>query len=176
MTYPVFASGDVLNASDMNGVGLWLVKSQTIGSGVSSVTVSDAFSTDYNAYKIVITGGVASTTNDLRLTLGASATTYAYGIIYNTTSSATPAGLSSASTTSFPYAGAGTVNFLNFDCELVNPFAAQYTTMSAFYNNGLSLGTINGVHATATSYTAFTITPSGGTLTGGTISVYGYRK
>jgi hypothetical protein len=176
MAYPVFANGDVLNASDMNAVGSWFVKSQTIGSGVSSVTVSDAFNTNFNAYKIIITGGVASGTVDLRLTLGASATTYAYGIIYNTTATAAPAGLSSASTTSFPYAGSGTTNFLNLDCELINPFAAQYTIMNGFYNNGTSLGTINGVHATATSYTAFTLTPSAGTLTGGTINVYGYRK
>jgi len=40
MTFPVFASGDVLNASDMNGVGLWLVKTQAVGSGVASVTVT----------------------------------------------------------------------------------------------------------------------------------------
>ena len=46
MSFPVFASGDVLNASDMNGVGLWLVKTQTIGTGVSSVVVTGAFSAD----------------------------------------------------------------------------------------------------------------------------------
>ena len=55
MTYPVFATGDVLNASDMNAVGLWLVKTQTIGSGVGSVAVTGAFSADYDNYKIIVT-------------------------------------------------------------------------------------------------------------------------
>ena len=179
MAVKTFTS-EILTSSDTNtylaNSGLVYVTSATIGSAVSSVTVSSAFNSSFDSYKIVITGGIGSTTNDLKLTLGASATTYAYGIIYNTTASATPAGLSSASTTSFPYAGSATSSFINLNCELVNPFAAQYTTMSAFYNNGLSLGTINGLHSTATSYTAFTLTTSAGTLTGGTITVYGYRK
>ena len=63
MSYPVFASGDVLNASDMNGVGLWLVKTQVIGTAVSSVTVTSAFTTDYDQYMITVTGGTFNTKN-----------------------------------------------------------------------------------------------------------------
>ncbi len=81
MSYPVFATGDVLNASDMNAVGLWLVKSQTIGTGVSSVTVTGAFSANYDRYKITVSGGVASTPLDIRLTLGSTATGY-YGFLF----------------------------------------------------------------------------------------------
>jgi hypothetical protein len=33
-----------------------------------------------------------------------------------------------------------------------------------------------GIHTVATSYTGFTINPTGSTITGGTITVYGYRK
>ena len=62
MTYPTFNSGDVLTAAEMNAVGLWLVKTQTIGTAVSSVTVTGAFSTDYDAYQIVVTGGTFNTT------------------------------------------------------------------------------------------------------------------
>ncbi len=39
-----------------NLAGLVLIKTQTIGSGVSSVTVTGAFSATYNAYRIVFTG------------------------------------------------------------------------------------------------------------------------
>ena len=70
MTYPSFSAGEVFRAQDANAVGLWLVKSQTIGTGVSSVTVTDAFSADYDSYKIVISGGVGSATAVLRTQLG----------------------------------------------------------------------------------------------------------
>jgi hypothetical protein len=38
------------------------------------------------------------------------------------------------------------------------------------------MGVFGGYLNDATSYTAFTITASSGTMTGGTITVYGYRK
>ena len=58
MTYPTFTNGQVLPASDLNAIGLWLVKSQTVGTGVSSVTVSNAFSADFDNYRIIYSGGV----------------------------------------------------------------------------------------------------------------------
>ncbi|CAB4167325.1 hypothetical protein UFOVP866_19, partial [uncultured Caudovirales phage] len=36
-------------------------------------------------------------------------------------------------------------------------------------------GTTNGIHTVATSFTGFTITATGGTITGGGIRVYGYQ-
>ena len=54
--------------------GLVLVKAQTIGSAVSSVEVTGAFSSTYDNYLITLEGGVASTNVGLRLTLGATAT------------------------------------------------------------------------------------------------------
>jgi len=48
MTYPSFTSGDILTAADMNAVGLWLVKTQTVGTAVSSVQVTGAFSSTYD--------------------------------------------------------------------------------------------------------------------------------
>ncbi len=48
MTYPSFSAGDILTAADMNAVGLWLVKTQTVGTAVASVTVTDAFSSTYD--------------------------------------------------------------------------------------------------------------------------------
>ena len=40
--------------------GLQLVKSQAVGTGVSSVTVTDAFSADYANYRIIVEGGTQS--------------------------------------------------------------------------------------------------------------------
>jgi hypothetical protein len=52
MTYPSFNSGDILNASDMNAVGLWLVKTDTITSG-NSKEITGCFSSAYKNYRIV---------------------------------------------------------------------------------------------------------------------------
>jgi len=56
MSFPSFASGEVLTAADMNAVGLWLVKTQTVGTGVPSVVVTDAFSANYDNYLVTISG------------------------------------------------------------------------------------------------------------------------
>jgi hypothetical protein len=47
--------------------------------------------------------------------------------------------------------------------------------MQASYAAATVAGSSIGLHQVATSYSAFTITPTSGTLTGGTITVYGYR-
>ena len=76
MAFP-YSSGDVLTAADLNqSSGLVLVKTQTIGSGVSSVTVSDAFSSTFDHYLITASGGAGSTQMGIGLTLGASTTGY----------------------------------------------------------------------------------------------------
>jgi hypothetical protein len=180
MTYPVFASGDVLQAADMNAVGLWLVKSQTIGSAVSTVTVSDAFSTNYDNYKIIVSGGVGSTTGNLRLTFGATTSGYGDASMGNTLASGTFAGGNNEyNTASYIVAGSFTSNVISADIEVQNPFTAKNTIIYARHLEAVAGGNvkhIGGVLANTTSYTAFTFTTSTGTITGGTIKVYGYRN
>jgi hypothetical protein len=62
MALPVtFVAGEVLEAAQLNSNftylegagGLTLIKTETIGTTVASVTVTDAFSATYNAYKIM---------------------------------------------------------------------------------------------------------------------------
>ena len=179
MTFPVFSPGDVLNASDMNAVGLWLIKTQTIGTTVSSVTVSDAFSADYDYYHVVTSGGVASTSLTLLLTLGSTTTGYRFsatGHRYDTGASTSDF---SASATSFGRAGVGTTDSLSGSWWLQNPFNTKYTVYRTQQipladNQGPLTG--GGFLGDTTSYTAFTLTTSTGTITGGTIRVYGYRN
>ena len=64
--------------------GLRLIKKQTIGTGVSSVTVTGAFSATYDNYKIIVTGGSNSVgTSNVLTTLGGSTTGYYYNLIYS---------------------------------------------------------------------------------------------
>jgi hypothetical protein len=181
MTFPSFVSGEVLRAADMNAVGLWLVKSQTVGTGVSSVTVTGAFSADYDNYKITYTGGVSAADGDFQLTLGASTTGYFGGLIYNRPNAATPAGISNNNGSFWQYGGGITTSVgIATSFELYQPFLARptglYSQVMHMQGASSAIGTFTGFHSPATSYSSFTLTPLGTTLTGGTIRVYGYRN
>jgi hypothetical protein len=181
MATKTFTTGEVLTASDTNtylaNSGLVFVKQQTIGAGVASVTVSAAFSADYDSYQIVVSGGTSSGNFTTRLTLGATTTGYYYAGAY-----CTYANVVSGSSVANGAFWLTTSN--NVDANVVNvfisqPFLAKPTVFSANYY-GVSTGdgafAVQGYLNNSTSYTAFTLTNSGGTYTDGTITVYGYRK
>lgn len=173
-----YTSGQIVQAVP-TGIqsALVLVKTQTIGTAVSSVTVSDCFSAAYDAYKITITSGVSSSSNaQLNLTLGATVTGYKYAYLV---SAASAAGIISTSATFIPV-GEINANVLQMNTEVFNPFLAKHTYVNGTlgYNNANNNGRagLTGLLENTTSYTAFTLTPSTGTLTGGTIRVYGYTN
>jgi hypothetical protein len=180
-TPPDFSSGAVLTAAQMNSVGLWLVKTQTIGSAVSSVTVSSAFSTDYEDYLISVTGSsVSANQPNLLIRVGSTTSGYFYAGNYVGYTSATVTGDATNTGTGFVMgacgngtAGGGTTHMA---VTVRSPFVTQATMFNAT-NASISWSSFyNGVMNNGTSYTAFTILPTSGTLTGGTIRVYGYRK
>jgi hypothetical protein len=177
MTYPSFSAGDILGAADMNAVGLWLVKTQTVGTGVSSVQVTGAFSADYDNYKIQYVGGTQSADASLDLRFGASATGY-YGILVYSlvTGSLTSAAMNNA--TSVNWVGGGVAGQASHaEVDVFGPFLSAYTkARNGAYQNGSNYGITQAEHRVATSYTDFTLFASSGTLTGGTIRVYGYKK
>ena len=175
-TPPTFSSGQVLTSSAMNSVGLWLVKAQTIGSAVSSVAITGAFSSDYENYKIIVSGGVASTAVDLFFQFTGSATGYyfAQSIVSYAGVASTGAGVNSTSWV----VGYGTTGALNANMELQGPNLAKTTQFSCSRPTISTTGTsifVSGFHNVATAYTGFSIIPTSGTLTGGTIAVYGYK-
>lgn len=177
MTFPVFASGDVLNASDMNAVGLWLVKTQTIGTSVTSVTVTGAFSADYDAYKIIISGGATSANNDnLNLQLGSTTTGY-YGSAAGTTYATAAGAFATENNAASWQVGFAQTDSLNVNIDLVNPFLAKNTYLHASMISSVNARNKVGVLINTTSYTAFTLTAaSASSLTGGTIRIYGFRN
>lgn len=157
--------------------GLQLVKTQTIGTTVSTVTVTGAFSADYDNYKIMIAGGAGSTDINLLLTLGSTATGYYYGGTTRTPGGVS-GGLEGNNATSFLMGSAHT-NGITANVDVISPFATKRTHFTAQYNPAVTnaqMGTLNGFLNDNTSYTAFSIALSSGTLTGGTIRVYGYRN
>ena len=175
---PDFVAGQVLTAAQMNKIGLWLIKTQTIGSAVSSVAVTGAFSADYQNYWILISGGSGTTTLNLNMTLGATTTGYYYAgwnssmVLDSLTASR------AQNAASFVAAGTATTSRIMGNVLLYSPFEADETV--AVYSNQTTVTTgssyaLNGFLNNTTSYTDFTLTTSTGTVTGGTIYVYGFR-
>jgi hypothetical protein len=177
MTFPVFSSGEVLRAQDMNAVGLWLVKQQTIGTGVSSQVVSGAFSTEYDNYKILISGGAGSTAAELNMRFGSVVTGYYTSFIFTSWNNTVSAD-SSKVATRIQYIGAMAPDGIQANIDVMSPFLAKNTRTFAggFGQTTAFVGSSAGALFDTTSYTDFTIIPATGTMTGGTISVYGYKK
>jgi len=182
MTFPSFTSGEILRATDMNAVGLWLVKSQTVGTGVSSVTVTGAFSADYDNYRIVYSGGVSSALCLMQIYMGASpAANGYYGSRSSTTVGGVFNGTGNINTGDWSFANAVNTNHSVTSFDLYQPFLSARTSIFSQYvetNAGSStFGIYGGYLDNSTSYTSFTLDPQGAnTITGGTIRVYGYRN
>jgi hypothetical protein len=178
MGYPVFALGDKWEPTDANAVGLWLVKTQTVGTGVASTVVSGAFSSDYENYLITYTGGNMSVSTALKLQMGSTTNGYYGAFVYGTNTGTTVASANDNNTSSFTYAGGNsdTVS-THMSVEVLAPNLAHQTLLIAkTVHYSTNFGTYTGVLANTTAYTGFTLIPFSGTMTGGTIRVYGYRN
>jgi hypothetical protein len=158
-------------------LGLQHIKTQVVGSGVTTVTVTDAFSANFDNYRIVFQGIDASTVAAMDFRLGAAATQY-YGSAYfdSFTGAATGTNRVNNGTTGMIIGYASLGNDTNGAFDVFNPFASQFTTFTGTYYNSEYSGFFGGGQSQTTSYTSFVLAPRAGTLTGGSISVYGYRK
>lgn len=156
--------------------GLVLVKTQTIGTAVTSVTVTNAFSSTYDAYKIVITGGAASTTPYLSFALTGGSSAYAFAFQYIVYGSSSVLGDQASAAAALTYGGVGENTGLDMNLEIESPYLTKWTRLSANISNYGLAGHSKAVHKDTGSYTGFTISVSAGTITGGTIAVYGYAK
>jgi hypothetical protein len=157
--------------------GYSLIKTQAIGTSVTAVTVTGAFSSTYDVYQIVVSGGVASTQTGMKLQLGSATANYRYGLIYQVFTGATVLGANANNVSAIDFVGGATTNRLNALITVADPFLTRNTSITAPYIIGTEGGMVSGVLNDSTSYTAFTLsTISAGNWTGGTIYVYGLRK
>tara|TARA_R110000868_G_scaffold326157_2_gene587130 strand:- start:167 stop:1072 length:906 start_codon:yes stop_codon:yes gene_type:complete len=164
-------------ATPTSASGLTLVKQQTIGSAVSSVTVTSAFSATYDNYLITVAGGAGSGNNNLRLTLGSTTTGYYWSGVYMGWNS-TVNGFGSSNGAYFTV-GYGSANAESAYCNIQSPNLAKRTVFSASMiqpDTGGVQANYNGFLNDNTQYTAFTLTLDTGTVTGGEIRVYGYQN
>jgi hypothetical protein len=187
----VGANGTVLTADSAETTGLkWaaaggasgltLISSTTVGTAVASVEITGAFSSTYDNYLIRVSGIDGSTATNGTLTFGATTSGYYYSLIYTTFASNTVVGLAGSNQSSIPNVlGYNSSNGANMLMYVNAPNLVDFTT---FYYQGVDPNT-TGLGLTAagyvnntTQYTSFKITAATGTLTGGTVKVYGYQN
>lgn len=152
--------------------------SVTIGNAVSSVTIT-AFSSLYENYRIVMTNFSMSTGASIRAQLRTGGTTstanYAWAGVYLAYTATTVNGEAASADSSWNVGySQGSANSLIFDVAM--PFLAVNTRMTVTNGNEGYMGVKGGYHNVATSYSDIVLTTAAGTMTGGTIRVYGYRN
>lgn len=193
-TPPDFSTGAVLTAAQMDQIGLWRVTptgatngtvnadgTVTIGNAVASVTVTGCFGSSFDSYKILVNGGTATGTINMRFQLGASTTGYYDGLTYVRTDTPTTARADGSDNTLAYWDRMGIVDPNGIQCsiEIHNPGLAKYTTAQALYAfvaaGDAYIGTNTAIHTVATAYTSFTFSLPSGNITGGTITIYGYN-
>jgi hypothetical protein len=177
-TPPTFSVGQVLTAAHMNAVGMWEIASQSVvtSGSPSEVSISNCFSADYDVYRVTVSGGAGSAGMFLRLQLGATATGYytAYnGVTYSTGAASLSADNNAAN---FSAVGIATTTSINLDVTLINPFLTEHTYISGAHADATVGRNFAGYLNNSTSYTGFKIICSTGSLSAGTIRVYGIRN
>ena len=175
MPVPVFTTGEVLTAANMNAIGLWKIASGTVSG--TTYAVNNCFSSNYTNYRVLIQGltgaGVGIT---MRLRVGGvdnnSAVYYSGNqyIAYGGGSSGTY-GDNANNQWAWSYT---TTVISDWAFEFYNPFSIANTGVS-FLGHAPDTGRYgSGYHGSNASFDGFSITNSGG-FTGGKITVYGYR-
>jgi hypothetical protein len=112
------------------------------------------------------------------LRLGATTTGYYYAGTNVNYSAGTVTGDNAQNAASWVLVARTSTNSINGNIELFSPNLAK--TTHAQYANSRSatdgnMNSFTGYLANTTQYTAFTLTVVSGTITGGTIKVYGYK-
>lgn len=194
MAVKTFTTGEVLTASDtntyLNNGGMVYVNSWTVGSGVTSVTMTNAFPSDYNAFRLIWTGGtMTSSSGDSQIALQVGNggtwlnTTSAY---YQTllyvlrASNTTPRAAGGEGTnTNFAWVGGGGTSGAFVDCTIINVNLARTTHITspayAAWSDGGQGFTSGFINNTNTYADARLLVTGTGTMSSGKIYSYGFR-
>jgi hypothetical protein len=157
--------------------GLVYITSATIGTAVSSVTVSSCFSSTYDNYVVTIANPVFSVTaGTIGFTFNGLTSGYYGSQSYDLYTGGNNGYNRMNNATNFYVGITATDNASAAVITLYAPNKSLYHMFtSSFYGSGYT-GIASGQTVDQTARTGFVITPSSGTITGGTITVYGYRK
>jgi hypothetical protein len=178
-TPPTFSVGATLTAAQMNAVGMWKISTTTIGTGVSSVNISNAFTSDYQRYKIIVQGVTFSASAaNAYLQLFFNGTNYYSAVNYQQAASYAVGTTGIAAGSVWMVGIIGNI-FSQFEIDLTTPLGTNWKLGQSTFTSGDSIASYGGStrlwNTNSTTSTGFSFYPSSGTMTGGTIKVYGYR-
>jgi hypothetical protein len=186
MTFPIFAAGDVLRATDMNAVGLWRVGGGTLSG--TAVNFAGCFTSEFTDYRIVVDSLAFSAAGDMYyqyLNGTTPRTTANYYWAYTGLRIDTVASNSASLSTNLGYTGmssnaSGGLMLSSGSMDIYAPQSAArrtFMTSSAlgyatdfYHRHGMSGQNedivFDGIRFFTNSAVTFT----------GTVSIYGYRK
>jgi hypothetical protein len=181
MAVKTFSVSEVLTASDTNSYlansGLVFISQTTVTGGSGTVSIPSVFSSTYDSYRIVVAGASQSVAGFSWLIQFSGSSTSYYGSQYFDLFSG-GSGTNRANNGAALYAGIQDTNSSALTLDITNPFTStKITTIGGtFYGGGYS-GWCAGAHTLATSHTGFYLLTGSGTWnSGGTVTIYGYRK
>lgn len=163
--------------------GLTFIKSVTVGSGVSSVTVTDAFSSAFQNYKIMFDSLYCSVNGyNVFMRVGNNGTPYTgtdywgggYALLYSGTVNTFP---QYGSTQLHVAYTTPTINRTSFSFDVLAPYdTSASTSMMGFSGGYLSGFWWSYLFSPTNRVTDLQFIADVGTFTGGTIRVYGYNN
>lgn len=156
-------------------VGLQLITSATIGSNVTSVTVSNCFSSTYDNYRILVSGGSNSTGNYINVRVGSATTGYYNNRVAADYAGGVPGNASVSNETRWYYVGYSSTTDQALDMYVQNPYVTKPTLFNSTYALSSFGATCQGYLSDSVSHSSVTLLCSTG-MTGGNIAIYGYRK
>ncbi len=163
-----------------NKTGLVLVKTVTIGTGVSSVNVSDAFSATFPRYKIIYQGGsFSASAANVYFQLFTNGTGYYSAVNYQQAASYAVGTTGIPNSTIWMVGITGNV-FAQYEIDLTTPLGTSWKLGQSTFTAADTVASYGGStrlwNVNSTTSTGFSFYPSSGTMTGGTIRVYGYHN
>jgi hypothetical protein len=178
--YP-FAAGATLTAADLNSyAGLVFIKSQSIGSGVASVTVSDAFSSDFHSYRIVLDSMDHSSPNvAVRFQFVSSGGANFYGNrlqLNNGTATITNSFTGGGGTAYAEISITANSDQSYSSLDVYAPATTQRKGITGLYYGYGNNGSFGYESPDGVSRTGFHLTLASGTFNSGNIRVYGYNN
>lgn len=150
----------------------------TIGSGNTSITITNLWSSLYDNYRLeieTIGGGSANITMQLR-TASATTTTNYKAMLWTPFVSYTSGAAASQTSTTAMIVGYNETTGGSCSVDLSAPFASRPTRLFGNYSTDLNTGPVGSVQTDSTSFVSAVFALSSGAFGGGTIRVYGYRN
>lgn len=189
MSFPSFATGEVLTAADMNAVGMWHLNTTSFAAA-TQVDFTNVFSADYDSYKIVFHQWQATVGENHFLRLrnsGGVISTVDYITNRNEQSGGTLSGVTPGggfSTTFFPTFIVGTSFDANAQVtgylDVMRPNQTAFTMINGQFSRVDGSGGWNvvtaGFYKQTTVCTGFSLIRNSTATMTGKVSVYGYRN